>query len=132
MFAIDDAEEPSSQEETDDFEPINHEFELDNMSIDYASHTNSDYMKVVDDVQQFKLEEEELPSAMLLVTDDESNSTNSVLVIETNSLDAWDFSVTESSSAEIEGAVAAKESAAEKAEGLFDADSDGDVDERSV
>jgi len=98
MFAIDEVEDESTlAEESDDFEPIDHEFELDNMSVDYASHTNSEYMKVVDDVQQFNADDDSAPGAMLLVTDDESSSVNSVLVIETNSLDAWDFSETESS-----------------------------------
>lgn len=121
MFAIDD--DPSVQtgagNEDDDFEPINYEYELDNMSVDYNSHTNSDYMKVVDDVQQFKGDEEESP-AMLLVTDDESNSTNSVLVIETNSLDAWDFSVTEASSEVEDTAESAKDAVAEIESVAFD------------
>jgi len=114
MFAIDDdpSEEAESDGEDADFEPINYEYELDNMSIDYNSHTNSDYMKVVDDVQQFKVDDEESP-AMLLVTDDESNSTNSVLVIETNSLDAWDFSVNEASSEVEDTAENAKDAVAD-------------------
>lgn len=129
MFAIDD--EPSEEDLDDsdsDFAPIDHEFELDNLSVDYASHTNSDYMKVVDDVQQFKdddlgdgLGATDAP-AMLLVTDDESNSTNSVLVIETNSLDAWDFSVTEQSSEIEEAATDAKEAVAGLEPVAFDGD----------
>ena len=68
-----------------------YDYELDNMSIDYHSFTNSDYMKVVDDVRGFNDENEgeEVRKATLLMTDDESGSTNSVLVIETNTLDAW-------------------------------------------
>jgi len=112
-FAIEEIdEEPTKSEGVDEFEPIDHEFELDNMSIDYASHTNSEYLKVVDDVQQFQDGEAEQPSAMLLVTDDESSSTNSVLVIETNSLDAWDFSEAESA-VDLDSSEIAKQAVAE-------------------
>ncbi len=54
-------------------------------------------MKVVDDVQGFHDDDEEVevPRNVVLVTDDESASNNSVLVIETNSLDAWDMSESE-------------------------------------
>jgi hypothetical protein len=75
-----------------------YDYELDNMSIDYHSFTNSDYMKVVDDVRGFNDDEQEDPDlvkATLLMTDDESGSTNSVLVIETNTLDAWEMSEAE-------------------------------------
>lgn len=73
-----------------------YDYELDNLSIDYHSFTNSDYMKVVEDVKQFNEgEAPEVGEAVILVTDDESGSSNSVLVIETNSLDAWEFSVSE-------------------------------------
>lgn len=120
MFAIDEVDEETQPVDDDEFEPINHEYELDNMSVDYNSHTNSDYMKVVDDVQQFKVNDDEVaPGAMLLVTDDESNSTNSVLVIETNSLDAWDFSVTEASSSEADAVEDAKEAVADIASLAF-------------
>ena len=100
-FSIEELDEETiNNSETDDgFEPINPEYELDNMSIDYASRTNSEYLKVVDDVHDFQdSEQEQPPSAMVLVTDDESSSHNSVLVIETNSLDEWDFSETQSTS----------------------------------
>ena len=70
-------------------------FSLDKMSIDYHSFTNSDYMKVVDDVKGFNEDEEEPPQAVMLVSDDESGSSNSVLVIETNSMDAWELSDSE-------------------------------------
>ncbi len=70
-------------------------FSLDKMSIDYHSFTNSDYQKVVDDVKGYNEEEPEMPKAVMLVTDDESAHTNSVLVIETNSLDAWDMNDSE-------------------------------------
>ncbi|MBL4672981.1 MAG: hypothetical protein JKX81_12035 [Arenicella sp.] len=73
------------------------DYELDNLSIDYHSFTNSEYMKVVNDVKGFKDDDEEpdIPHAVVLVTDDESGSNNSVLVIETNSLDAWEMSESE-------------------------------------
>lgn len=73
-----------------------YEYELDRMSVDYHSFTNSDYVKVVDDVKQFKQPDETaVLEPVILVTDDESSSVNSVLVIETNSVDAWDFSESE-------------------------------------
>ena len=112
-FAIEETDQEQTKSESlDDFAPIDHEFELDNMSVDYDSHTNSDYLKVVDDVQQFQDGEADQPSAMLLVTDDESSSTNSVLVIETNSLDAWDFSEAESA-ADMDSSEIAKQAVAE-------------------
>ena len=93
--------------DSDNAEPIysdegDYEYELDKMSIGYHSFTNSDYIKVVDDVKQFK----EGANAnnfdpVILVTDDESSSANSVLVIETNSLDAWDFSHSEFDTSQI-------------------------------
>jgi hypothetical protein len=73
-----------------------YEYEIDKMSVDYHSFTNSEYVKVVDDVKQFKKDDEtNIAEPVILVTDDESSSVNSVLVIETNSLDAWDFSESE-------------------------------------
>jgi len=73
-----------------------YEYELDKMSVDYHSFTNSDYVKVVDDVKQFKDGEvTESNEPVILVTDDESTSVNSVLVLETNSMDAWDFNDSE-------------------------------------
>ena len=72
-----------------------YDYELANMSIDYHSFTNSEYVKVVEDVQGFH---DEAPAGVkpddapvILVTDDESTSSNSVLVIETDSLDVWDM-----------------------------------------
>ena len=66
-------------------------FELDKMSVDYHSFTNSEYVKAAaDDVKGFHEDKGE-PEAVMLVSDDESANTNSVLVIETNSLDAWDM-----------------------------------------
>jgi len=88
-----EAAEAGFVEEEDDLE-----YEIDNMSEDYHSVTNSEYSKAADDVKQFK-EGEESPvgEPLIMFTDDESASVNSVLVIETNSLDAWDFSESEMS-----------------------------------
>jgi len=91
----DDEEELDEDEEVSRSfsDASDYNFSLDKMSIDYHSFTNSDYMKVVDDVKGFNEDEveEETPQAVVLVSDDESANTNSVLVIETNSLDAWDM-----------------------------------------
>lgn len=80
-------------------EADDYEYELDKLSIDYHSFTSSEYMKVVNDVQGFNDENDEevedLKPAVVLVTNDESASANSVLVIETNSLDAWEMSESE-------------------------------------
>jgi len=100
QFAIVDMDEKteSDSKQSDDFpDAEDFEYELDNLSIDYHSFTNSEYMKVVDDVKGFKDDdkEPEIPQAVVLVTDDESASNNSVLVIETNSLDAWEMSESE-------------------------------------
>lgn len=94
---VDDAEE-SADPEVSNTEPNysdegEYEYSLDKMSIDYHSFTNSDYVKVVDDVKQFHEEGGgDIQEPVILVTDDESASQNSVLVIETNSMDAWDLS----------------------------------------
>lgn len=73
-----------------------YDYELDKMSIDYHSFTNSDYMQVVDDVAGFnESKSEDLQDGLLLVTDEESGSQNSVVIIETNSLDAWEMSESE-------------------------------------
>lgn len=81
-------------ESTDQVEDI--ELELGSMSVDYHSHTNSEYMKVVEDVQDFNnavAQEGENASqqVVVLVSDEESASVNSVLVIETDTLDVWDM-----------------------------------------
>lgn len=74
-----------------------YEYELDNMSVDYHSFTNSEYMKVVDEVQGFNEGDpmDDKPQGVVMMTDDESASSNSVLVIETNSLDVWEMSESE-------------------------------------
>ncbi|MFT5573239.1 MAG: hypothetical protein ACI9FR_002172 [Cryomorphaceae bacterium] len=91
--------ESTSEDKASFSDEGSYDYELDHMSIDYHSFTNSDYIKVVDDVKQFK-EGEGLTvgEPVILVTDDESASVNSVLVVETNALDAWEFSVCEASS----------------------------------
>lgn len=100
-FAIADVGEPTvvsvEEDEVDFAEEADYDYELGQMSVDYQSITNSDYMKVVNDVQQFNdMSDSDNPEPVILMTDDESASANSVLVIETNSLDAWDFTEVES------------------------------------
>lgn len=100
-FVISDMGEKSEsdfeQAENSFSDAAGYEYELDNMSVDYHSFTNSEYMKVVDEVQGFNEGDiiEEKPQGVVLMTDDESGSANSVLVIETNSLDAWEMSEAE-------------------------------------
>jgi len=96
-FAIVEMGERSETDTDESDDAEEYDYELDNLSIDYHSFTNSEYMKVVDDVQGFHDDDEEVevPRNVVLVTDDESASNNSVLVIETNSLDAWDMSESE-------------------------------------
>ena len=73
-----------------------YDYELDKMSTDYHTYTNSEFIKVVDDVKQFKLEEvSQSHEPVILVADDESSSINSVLVLETDSTDVWNFSESE-------------------------------------
>ncbi len=86
--------ETQSDQSTDQLDE--YDYELGSMSVDYHSITNSDYVKVVDDVKGFKEDKDEdydtgVSQAIILVTDDESTSSNSVLVIETDSMEAWDF-----------------------------------------
>jgi len=86
----------SEIEESDSEEFEDYDYELGSMSIDYQSVTNSDYVKVVDDVKGFQDPEEvsdlgEASQAVILVTNEESTSANSVLVIETDSMEAWDM-----------------------------------------
>lgn len=79
-----------------------YEFELDKLSANYHSFTNSDYIKVVDDVRQFHENSEAYPDeAVILITDDESASANSVLVLETNTMDVWDLTRSDFSSSQI-------------------------------
>lgn len=81
--------EPSS---TSVSEGLGYEYELDNLTIDYDSFTNSEYFKVVDDVRQFQGDDKSGDQQpVLLVTDDESGFENSVLVIETEVIEAWDM-----------------------------------------
>jgi len=118
IVEMDENSESDSKDESDDFdEGENYDYELDKLSIDYHSFTNSEYLKVVDDVQGFKDNEEgelgdeaiDPAKPLVLVTDDESASNNSVLILETNSLDAWEMSESE-----------------------FDEDGDDELDEDSI
>lgn len=102
-FAIVEMGEKSESSDTGDTsESDDNDYELDNLSIDYNSFTNSEYMKVVDDVKGFNDDDVDAPQALVLVSDDESASSNSVLVIETNSLDAWEMSESEVDEDDIE------------------------------
>lgn len=76
------------------------EYDLENLSVDYNSFTSSEYVKVVDDVRKFNEEGESVDNneAVVLMTDEESSSANSVLIIETNSSEAWDFTLSENTS----------------------------------
>lgn len=90
---------PASEEATFS-DAAEYDYELDNMSVDYHSFTNSEYMKVVDDVRGFADGDEAAPEvesakSVVLTTDEESGSASSVLVIETNTLDAWEMSESE-------------------------------------
>ncbi|MBT8114361.1 MAG: hypothetical protein KJP04_03225 [Arenicella sp.] len=91
-----DSEAGNELIEEDDYD---YEFELGNMSADYYSFTNSDYLKVAEEVQKFKTdvadEDEDDDEAVVLVTDDESGSDSGVLVLETHSFDAWDYTESE-------------------------------------
>ncbi len=107
-FAITDMPgdvEVDSEDQEDDSETDDYEYELEKLSIDYHSVTNSDYAKAADDVKQFHVDNDEATPAdpVILVTDDESASQNSVLVIETNTVDAWDFTQSEATLSEVNG-----------------------------
>ena len=103
QFAIADMDDESSElkvepESTEEAEyEDEYDFELGSMSVDYHSVTNSEYVKVAEDVHDFndvatqESEQVDSPQAVVLVTNDESTSSNSVLVIETDSLDAWEM-----------------------------------------
>lgn len=103
IVEMDEKSESDSENDSGDFdEAENYDYELDKLSIDYHSFTNSEYLKVVDDVKGFKDKEGEGDTTpidpnkpLVLITDDESASNNSVLILETNSLDAWEMSESE-------------------------------------
>ena len=98
LTSIDESQ--NSDQTSVDLPEQNYEYDLGDMSVDYNSFTNSDYVEVVDDVRKFNIEEGETSTndPVLLITDDESSSTNSVLIIETNSHEAWDITLSENSS----------------------------------
>ena len=82
-------EEGNSEEAS--FETID---ELDEVSAGFGDVTSDDQLKIADNVIEYNNNEdpeEGNGDAFILRSDDESGSVNSVLVIETNSLDAWDF-----------------------------------------
>ncbi len=70
-----------------------HDYQLEEISVGSNSFTNSDYLQVVDDVKDYE-EAKTIGSLepVLLMTDDESASINSVLIVETNTVEAWDIS----------------------------------------
>jgi len=71
-FAIVEMGERSETDTDESDDAEEYDYELDNLSIDYHSFTNSEYMKVVDDVQGFHDDDEEVevPRNVVLVTDD--------------------------------------------------------------
>ncbi len=89
-------EEEINQEEVEEStrsftDASDYDLSLDKLSVDYDRFTTNEYQKVADDVKDFQEYDGDVQGVML-VTDDESAHSNSVLVIETNSLDAWDMS----------------------------------------
>lgn len=82
-------DEPLEQQYSD---KGNYELEIDKASIDSDSFSNGDHIRVVDEVNQFNgADTAENDSSVILVTNEESASPNSVLVLETNTVDAWDI-----------------------------------------
>lgn len=90
-------EESQSESSSQSFEDASaYEFSLGQLSVENQhSFTSSEYVKVVEDVKGFAEEKSEVTAAVVLVSDDESTTSNSVLVIETNSLDRWEMSASE-------------------------------------
>ena len=98
-FKIDHDIDSISEGESDsaDADPKAYEYDLGDMSVEYNSFTNSDYMlEVADDVRGFN--DDEIKPAVLLRTDDESSSVSSVLIFETDSREVWDISLSEETS----------------------------------
>ncbi|NND82675.1 MAG: hypothetical protein HKN50_09620 [Gammaproteobacteria bacterium] len=96
---VDEFEDESEGNELISEDEFDYEFELENLSADYYSFTNSEYLKVAADVRKFQTDADdddlEDSETMVLVTDDESGHENSVLVLETHSFDAWDYTESE-------------------------------------
>ena len=66
-------------------------FELDELSSVHHSYTNGDVVRVVDEVADRRLDAAGgVVDPIVLMTDDESTALNSVLILETNSAQAWD------------------------------------------
>lgn len=69
-----------------------YEYQLEEISVGSHSFTNSDYVQVVDDVRGYeKTRTNGHVDPVVLMTDDESASMNSVLIVETDSIEAWDL-----------------------------------------
>jgi len=67
--------------------------ELDQLSSDYLSISQSEMVRVVDDVKQFYTEQEGQDlgaEPVILVTDEESSVASSVLILETDASEVWD------------------------------------------
>lgn len=75
----------------------NKNFELGGLSVDDNSFTNTEFIHAADDVQGFNQlhGSKTIEEAVVLLSDDESSSVNSVVVIETNEFDAWHFTESE-------------------------------------
>ena len=68
-----------------------YEYGLEDISVGSSSFTNSEHIKVVDDVKEYEISKNEgYNNAVILMTDDESASINSVLIVESNTIEAWD------------------------------------------
>lgn len=103
-FAINEGQAEDSQNsertgdsDSGDVDLDEYGYELGRMSVDYNSFTNSDYVEVVDDVNKFNQQDGErtVNEQVVLVTDDESSSDNSVLIIETSAHETWNFTDSE-------------------------------------
>ncbi len=68
-----------------------YEYHFEEISVGSSSFTNSEHIKVVDDVRDYETSKSDGNlDPVVLMTDDESASINSVLIVETNTLEAWD------------------------------------------
>jgi hypothetical protein len=92
---IDESESMSLNSETEEQDPDVHVgLELDQLSSDYLSISQSEMVRVVDDVKQFyhdQPDDEKVPAEpVILIADDESSVASSVLILETDASDFWD------------------------------------------
>lgn len=92
---LDETESISLNSETQEQKPsVRIDLELDQLSSDYLSISQSEMVRVVDDVRQFyheQPEDEDLPvEPVILITDEESSVASSVLILETDASEVWD------------------------------------------